>query len=239
MCRCNCEFDWLSFSGWRVVALETFARSTAAFIPSHLICYKIIVDQYEPMVLNQNDSMFRSRNKHWRIYCGLPLIGFAFKKLVFLLNQASRLFRISDLSLTVYVSSCWLTAVSSQRCFASADALILVWVLTNQRWPVGGNVCFHPNECAVVSANTLISTETHRQRRGLPTMRFGYNNCFLSRWGYKELCYSMRSGQCISFVWASVWCYEEPKSIRFRSLIIINSCEKLNIEKWNWSRWFL
>lgn len=48
------------------------------------------------------------------------------------------------------------------------------WVLTNQRWPVGGNVCFHPNECAVVSANTLISTETHRPCRGLPTMRFGY-----------------------------------------------------------------
>lgn len=90
MCGCNCQFDRLSFSVWRAVALETFARPTAALKPSHLICCKIIADQYEPMALNQNDSVFRSRNKHWHIYCGLPLIGFAFKKLVFLLNQVSK-----------------------------------------------------------------------------------------------------------------------------------------------------
>lgn len=195
--------------------METFARSTAAFIPSHLICYQIIVDQYEPMVLNPNDSMFRSRNKHWHVYCRLPLIGFTFKKLVFLLNRAKSSLQNSWIDFDCLRLPMLINSSLVSTLFRLCRRVGPGWVLTNQRWPVGGNVCFHPNECAVVSANTLISTETHRQRRGLPTMRFGSNNCLLSRWGYEELCYSIRSGQCISFVWASVWCYEESKSTRF------------------------
>lgn len=92
------------------------------------------------------------------IYCGLPLIRFALEKLIFLLNQANSFFSISEFSLIVYVSWCWLTAVLSHQCFASVDAWILVvfW-----HWRISADLLvamsayFDANECEVISVNTL------------------------------------------------------------------------------------
>lgn len=87
-------------------------------------------------------------------------IGSAFKKLVFLLNRASRLFRLPELTLIVYVSRCWLTAVSSQRCFASADPLVLVGF-----WPISADLLVATSAFIQMRVQLFLQTPSFPQRR--------------------------------------------------------------------------
>lgn len=77
--------DCLSLHGdllsWRFAG-DFFLK--AAFIPSHLICYRIIVDPIKPVVPNENDSMFRPRNKQLPHLMRIPIDTICIKEADFL-----------------------------------------------------------------------------------------------------------------------------------------------------------